>query len=136
MVTRSARHRRARPTSDHFLARLFGELLSQPGYGFHGNFDAGEVTANVIESARKFRQVMAHAAGGVQAASAAPRSSLAQEYVALVQEGVVAAQYVRSWQRQPKDAVLLAPAYTFLMSNRPVDHQFWLDVGSTGGGSG
>jgi hypothetical protein len=44
----------------------------------------------------------------------------------------VAAQYVRSWQRQPKDAVLLAPAYTFLMSNRAVDHQFWLDVGSNG----
>ena len=28
--------------------------------------------------------------------------------------------------------MLLAPAYTFLMSNRPVDYQFWLDVGSTG----
>ena len=54
-----------RPSSDldHFLARLFGELLSQPGYGFHGNFSAGEVTANVIESARKFRRVMARAAG-------------------------------------------------------------------------
>ena len=50
----------------------------------------------------------------------------------MVQDGVVAAQYVRSWQRQPKDAVLLAPAYTFLMSNRPVAHQFWLDVGGTG----
>ena len=48
---------------DHFLARLFGELLSQPGYGFHGNFSAGEVTANVIESARKFRQVMGRAEG-------------------------------------------------------------------------
>ena len=45
---------------------------------------------------------------------------------------MVAAQYVRSWQRQPADAVLLAPAHTFLMSNQPVDHQFWLDVGSTG----
>ena len=117
---------------DHFLARLFGELLSQPGYGFHGNFSAGEVTANVIESARKFRQVMARAAGGAQAASVGQRQSLAQEYIALVQEGVVAAQYVRSWRRQPTDAVLLAPAYTFLMSNQPVAHQFWLDVGSSG----
>ena len=44
----------------------------------------------------------------------------------------MAAQYVRSWQRQPADAVLLAPAYTFLMTNRPVAHQFWLDVGGTG----
>jgi hypothetical protein len=27
---------------------------------------------------------------------------------------------------------LLAPAYTFLMSNRPVEVQFWLDIGSRG----
>jgi hypothetical protein len=44
----------------------------------------------------------------------------------------VAAQYVKSWQRQPEDAVLIAPAYTFLMSNSAVAHQFWLDVGATG----
>ncbi len=44
----------------------------------------------------------------------------------------MAAQYVRSWQRQPEDAVLIAPAYTFLMRNQPVDHQFWLDVGALG----
>jgi hypothetical protein len=117
---------------DHFLARLFGELLSQPGYGFNGNFSAGEVTANVIESARKFRQVMARAGGRSQVANVGQKQSLAHEYIALVQEGVVAAQYVRSWRRQPTDAVLLAPAYTFLMSNQPVEHQFWLDVGSSG----
>ena len=103
---------------DHFLSRLFGELLSQPGYGFHRNYDAGEITANLIESARKFRQVAS--------------DDLGREYVQMVQDGVVAAQYVRSWQRQPQDAVLLAPAHTFLMSNRPVMHQFWLDVGGTG----
>jgi hypothetical protein len=45
---------------------------------------------------------------------------------------VVAAQYIRSWQLQPEDAVLLAPAYTFLMSNRPVDYQFWLNAGGRG----
>jgi len=28
--------------------------------------------------------------------------------------------------------VLLAPAYTFLMNNYPVDYQFWLDAGSSG----
>lgn len=50
----------------------------------------------------------------------------------MVREGVVAALYIRSWQLQPQDAVLLAPAYTFLMSNRPVDVQFWLDVGGSG----
>jgi hypothetical protein len=116
---------------DHFLGRLFGELLSQPGYGFHKSYDAGEITAVLIESARKFRQVMVQDAVLVPKPTGAP-GSLAQEYVEMVGEGVVAAQYVRSWQRQPVDAVLLAPAYTFLMSNRTVDHQFWLDVGSTG----
>jgi hypothetical protein len=49
-----------------------------------------------------------------------------------VQDGVVAAQYIRSWRLEPEDAVLLAPAYTFLMSNRPVDYQFWLNAGGRG----
>ena len=120
--------REGRPEElDHFLGRLFGELLSQPGYGFHKSYDAGEITAVLIESARKFRQVMVQ-----DFTSDAPRSLAWREYVEMVHEGVVAAQYVRSWQRQPRDAVLLAPAYTFLMSNRTVEHQFWLDVGSTG----
>jgi hypothetical protein len=126
-MTRGAKGRR-RSELDHFLSRLFGELLSQPGYGFHESFDAGEMTAKVIESARKFRQVMA-AAGSVDEGGGRP---LGQEYIELVRDGVVAAQYVRSWQRQPDDAVLIAPAYTFLMSNAAVDHQFWLDVGATG----
>ena len=141
--TRGARAR-GRTELDHFLARLFGELLSQPGYGFHASFDAGEVTAKVIESARKFRQAMAAAGGSPSNGAAAGGSpsngsaagaaggSLGREYVELVHDGVVAAQYVRSWQRQPQDAVLIAPAYTFLMSNAPVDHQFWLDIGATG----
>ena len=130
------------PALDHDLSRLFGELLSQPGYGFHRDFDAGEITAKIIESARKFRQVMAELPGAqasgmrhnVPQASGSRQSAdaLGREYVQLVQEGVVAAQYVRSWQRQPEEAVLLAPAYTFLMSNQAVGHQFWLDVGSSG----
>lgn len=109
---------------DHFLSRLFGELLSQKNFGFHRDYDAGQVTANLIESIRKFRQV-------VRGTDFDDRP-LGQEYVEMVQDGVVAAQYVGSWQVQAEDAVLLAPAYTFLMSNRPVDYQFWLDVGGRG----
>jgi len=116
---------------DHFLSRLFGELLSQPGYGFHADYDAGEITANLIESVRKFRRVMIRKSIDSQDTTVEDKS-LGQEYVEMVRDGVVAAQYIRSWARQPEDAVLLAPAYTFLMSNRPVDHQFWLDVGSSG----
>jgi hypothetical protein len=30
---------------DHFLSRLFGEVVSQAGFGFHTSYDAGRVTA-------------------------------------------------------------------------------------------
>lgn len=110
---------------DHFLSRLFGEVLSQPGYGFHQDFDAGEVAANLIESARKFRWVST-------SDLLEQGKTLGQEYVEMVRDGVVAAQYIQSWQVQPENAVLLAPAYTFLMNNRPVDYQFWLDITGRG----
>ncbi|MCU0520389.1 MAG: hypothetical protein MUF84_06850 [Anaerolineae bacterium] len=108
---------------DHVLARLFGEVLSQPGFGFHGDSDAGRIVAMVIESVRKFRWVVQ---------DLALDRALGHEYLAMVKEGVIAAQYLQPWQEEPKDAVLLAPAYTFLLANRPVDVQFWLNVGGQG----
>jgi len=115
---------------DHFLSRLFGEVLSQEGYGFHRDYDAGRVAANLIESVRKFRWVAGGSLGdGGEETGDKP---LGQEYLEMVQDGVIAAQYILSWQLPPEDAVLLAPAYTFLMSNRPVDVQFWLNVGGRG----
>ncbi len=110
---------------DYFLSRMFGEVLSQPGFGFHASYDAGRVTANLVESVRKFRWV----AGPALEEAGVP---LGKEYLLMVQDGVIAAQYVASWQLEAQDAVLLAPAYTFLMTNRPVEAQFWLDVGSRG----
>jgi hypothetical protein len=136
----------------HFLSRLFGEVLSQPGFGFHGDLDAGAVAANLIESIHKFRQALPAPgepgpdqdaaevtvlgdAGDVPSITtlrSMPHSEagLALEYVDMVERGVVAAQYVSSWQVRPEDAVLLVPAYTFLMMNHPVTVQFWLDAGS------
>lgn len=110
---------------DHFLNRLFGEVLSQPGFGFVNNQAAGEITANLIESIQKFRWV-------TQTTLADEGVPLGQEYCRMVQEGVIAAQYVRSWEFQSEQSVLVAPAFTFLMSNRPVRVQFWLDIGSRG----
>jgi len=110
---------------DHFLSRLFGEVLSQEGYGFHLDYDAGEVAANLIESVQKFRWV-------AEETLAESEKSLGQEYMEMVEDGVVAAQYVRSWRLERQDAVLLAPAYTFLMANRAVDYQFWLNAGGRG----
>ncbi|NOY98327.1 MAG: hypothetical protein GXP40_03850 [Chloroflexi bacterium] len=115
---------------DHFLRRLFGEVLSQPGFGFHRNFDAARVAASLIESAQKFRRVMEPANFASQEGE--PLASLGREYIAMLQEGVIAAQYLESWRDQPEEAVLIAPAYTFLMQNRPVTAQFWLNPGSEG----
>lgn len=108
---------------DHFLGRLFGEVLSQPGFGFHADLSAGEITANLIESIQKFRW----ARTGLLDEQDIP---LGVDYLEMVKDGVISAQYMRSWQTQTADSVLLAPAYTFLMSNRPVDYQFWIDLGS------
>lgn len=110
---------------DVFFSRLFGEVLSQPGYGFHDDFDAATAAANLIDSARKFRRI-------VEETGVVADVSPAREYVEMVAQGVIADQYLRGWELDRADAVLLAPAYTFLMSNRPVDYQFWLNVGGAG----
>jgi hypothetical protein len=113
------------PPLDVFLARLFGEVLSQPGYGFHRQIDPGRITAQIVESARKFRQT-------VNPDPYAPTidPNVGRDYVRMVSEGVVAATYVESPYAEKADAVLLAPAYTFLLSNESVGYQFWLNAGS------
>jgi len=113
---------------DHFLSQLFGEVLSQPGFGFHRDFDAGAIAANLIESIQKFRQGFAPLPSDADEPDR--KENLHLEYLDMVERGVVAAQYVASWQIRPQDAVLLVPAYTFLMMNQPVSVQFWLDAGS------
>jgi hypothetical protein len=140
---------------DDLLIGLFTEVLSRPGFGFFGNVDSGRVVANLIESIRKFRRVVGEPApdqvsgrgaviapsepedtsdlgGAVLAPSAVTRPPLSLEYIRMVERGVIAATYVQNWQIETTGAVLMAPAYTFLMINHPVDIQFWLDVGSGG----
>ncbi len=115
---------------DHFLRKLFGEVLSQPDYGFHENLDAVRVAASLIESVKKFRDAL-------EPTSKDPVGFgnplvLGKEYLAMLQDGVIAAQYLKSWRTEDTNAVLVAPAHTFLMMNRPVSIQFWLDPGSNG----
>ena len=114
---------------DHFLRKLFGEVLSQPGFGFHTNLDSVRVAASLVESVRKFRMAM-EPSGDLT--SLTDLSGLGKEYLAMLQDGVIAAQYLEAWRTEDEEAVLVAPAYTFLMMNRPVSVQFWLDAGSSG----
>lgn len=110
---------------DHFLRKLFGEVLSQAGYGYHRNYDSVRVAASLVESVKKFR--LALDLTGLQ-----DLLGLGREYIQMLNDGVIAASYLDGWQNDDKDAVLVAPAHTFLMMNRPVTIQFWLDAGSSG----
>jgi len=110
---------------DAFFSKLFGEVLSQPQFGFHKQFDAANAAANLIDSARQFRQTV----GKIE-----PEVPAAPEYVSMVDAGVIANLYVRDWQADKQDSVLIAPAYTFLLYNQPIDYQFWLNIGSSGWG--
>lgn len=110
---------------DVFLARLFGEVLSQPGFAFHRDLEAAAVTARLIESVQKFRR-------GIRFLLGDDENQIGFEYIAMLERGVIAAQSLQSWEPQPAGTVLLAPAHTFLMGNRPARFQFWLDAGSPG----
>jgi superfamily I DNA/RNA helicase len=116
---------------DQFFALLFGEVLSQPGFGFHDDFDAARVANQLVESARNFRWALEETAGRAVAEDGPLAVRLGRDYLHLVASGAIGALYVPGWQ-EPADAVFIAPAYTFLMRNRAVEIQFWLDIGSTG----
>ena len=115
---------------DFFLRKLFGEVISQPGYGFHNNdnMDAVRVAASLIESIKKFRYAMEPSYVNMDT----PAFDLGREYLTMLDDGVIAAQYLESWRSDNKESVLVAPAHTFLMMNHPVTIQFWLDPGSNG----
>ncbi len=120
------RHQPGPDPFDHFLRRLFGEILSQKGFGFHRNNDGARTASSLIESIQNFRLAM-------EPLQADPGSlDIGREFVATLQDGLLAAQYVEAWKFEPGQGVLLAPAYTFLMMNRPAAVQFWLDAGSNG----
>lgn len=110
---------------DVFLTMLFDEVLSRRGFAFRGRLDNAAVAARLIESVRKFRQA-------VPPENLPPERDLAEEYVKAVGSGILAATSLIGDEpagEGTEQAVLLAPAYTFLLRNRPVDHQFWLHVG-------
>jgi hypothetical protein len=113
---------------DHFFRKLFGEVLSQAGFGYHRNFDSVRVAGNLVESVKNFHMAMEPSIVGKDR----PDFDLGREYIAMLDEGVIAASYIEGWRSENKDAVLVSPAHTFLMMNRPVTYQFWLDPGSSG----
>ena len=110
---------------DHFITLLFGEILAQPGYGFHDDFQQARIVDQIRESFQKFRQ----SAGTVLDLST---SAFGAEYSRMVKTGILANQHLPSWNISQEHSTYIAPAYTYLLSNQPVEYQFWLDTGSRG----
>ncbi len=109
---------------DIFFRRLFGGLLSRAGFGFHGDADAANISMNLVDSAREFRWSLDFLRRYEQP------GDLSLDYVNMVDRGVIANFYLRDWLADSDDGLLIAPAYTFLLSNRAVDVQFWLNISS------
>lgn len=114
---------------DHFWRRLFGEVLSTHGYGFNTdgnpNKDMAEIASALIQSAMQFRLMLTET-------DTLPESeSAGAAYIRMLMGGILADLYLPRWS-QPDSAVLIAPAYTFLLRNTPVKYQFWLNIGDDG----
>jgi hypothetical protein len=110
---------------DRFLSRLFGEVLSQPDYGFHNDLQAGTGIAMLMESYRKFAQ-------SLKIRTEVKASQIGRHFIESLENGLIPALYLSSWERQTSDQILLAPVTSFLMRNEPVAYQFWLNIGSKG----
>lgn len=104
---------------DSFFSKLAGEMLSQPGFRFHHGYDEARIVNSLIDSARNFRETTARFA---------PELDSGYEYLKMIDDGVLTNQYPPVEIDEQPNAVLVAPAYTFLLGNRPVDYQFWVSV--------
>lgn len=113
----------AQTPPDHFLRQLFGGIASQPGFGLQADFEAASVISQMVDSAASFRQ-------SLYPEGTADWSPVWQLYRELVTDGLLAAFHAPSWQQEAANTVFIAPAYTYLMRNRPAKYQVWLDVGS------
>ena len=109
---------------DVFFSELFGELFSQKDFGLFTDYDAATRIAQLTRSIRVFRQFMAQEMGIDDVSSGL-------EYIRSVENGLLPSAII-NLKEKAENAVLIAPAHTFLMENTKVNYQFWLDIGSLG----
>ncbi len=115
---------------DIFLSRLFGDLLSQPGYGFAEQADRARAYGRLVESVFKFRSAVALDEGTAQ--SKLTEQDVAREYVQLILGGIATAEYLLDRPEGEHNAVILATAYAYLTRDLRSQVQFWIDLGSDG----
>ena len=108
---------------DIFLSIFFGEVLSQPGFSLHEAIDDAALLTSLIQSMRDFRLMFADLAEGQQL-------DVSKMYIETLQAGLLPSAH--PLPAEEVNAVIVSPAFTFLMRNQSVKYQFWLDIGSIG----
>ena len=105
---------------DHFLRRLFGEVLAGP----HVTPESANVYSKLIASSQTFSRT--------GPALGLAEGQIGARYRNMIISGVIAAQHLadRNVPIAPESIAMVAPVHTYLLSNHEARYQFWLDVGS------
>jgi len=111
-----------------FLSRLFGQVLSQPGFALYRNPAGARVYGRLVESAFKFESAVAPR----QVEGEPDGDALGADYVSLVLGDIATAEYLSDVPWPAEDAVVLAPAYAWLTRDLSCDWMFWLDLSAEG----
>ena len=120
---------------DIFLARLFGEVLSLPGFGLYLRPDLARSYSRLLESANKFRLATSADEQGSRSGVVQPMASvldLGGTFTEFVLAGLASAEYVSDRPDTADDGVILAPAYAYLTRGLRSRYQFWCDLRADG----
>jgi hypothetical protein len=109
---------------DVFFCMIFGELFSQKGFNIFTDFNAATRISQITQSIFTFRQFLTQVFD-FDAIDAG------HEYIRSVENGLLPSAIISNVEIN-ENSVMIAPAHSFLMENRKVKYQFWLDVGSLG----
>ncbi len=120
---------------DVFWQRLFGEVLSHDGYGFHVDLDAATAGHRVIRCMRMFREV--HEELQTPDIEMDARDT-GLAFISFLGEGILPSQYSPVTSTGMADlmaeenSVVLAPAFAYVTGDFQSKVQFWMDVHSPG----
>ena len=109
---------------DIFISRIFGEVLSQKGFGFHFDMEAARVISRLEESIHRFNLMLGFSVND-------DAKDPGKEYLLTMEQGLLPSLSSPS-DMPAENAVQLMPAYSWLMKNHSVRYQFWLSIGSGG----
>jgi hypothetical protein len=125
-----AEYRAGEPAElERFLARLFEDVLCGAAFWTAEAADKRAVCARLIDSALKFRQA-APARAEEAGEHEAPARPIGADYLRMIEQGIVAGEYVERGAGAEDAVLLVTPAYTYLLEGRLADYHFWMDIGS------